>query len=332
MLRRCYPSLQRAAAAAAAVPSASTLNVIVRHPSPSMNKCELVLRDRQPIDVAKVEAEHRRYVSMFHREVALPTAHSSSGITVRLSTNVVCLPPLADFPDSVFVEDTCVILPQLGGAAAVSAVLTRPGAASRRGEVAYIRPAVDMLVSASRSRDPSKSGTVHHLVVEDPDATVDGGVGAMDSFLAPSRVHADDPVVLAALSVTLFAICTALYAHLIHRVMLFGGADVVGASSAATFGARRGAPAPRSSQRQHHDDNESATPPPASRARDDTGMGAATASFSRGVSELYIANDDDESGTGCGCPGAAPVAAALPPSRVAAGQRRIAHSARSGGA
>jgi dimethylargininase len=49
---------------------------------------------------------------------------------------VVTLPPDAKHPDSTFVEDTALILPGLG------ALLTRPGAPSRAGEVESIREAL----------------------------------------------------------------------------------------------------------------------------------------------------------------------------------------------
>lgn len=45
------------------------------------------------------------------------------------------LEPLADFPDATFVEDAAVVT-------ARGAIVTRPGAASRAGEVAAIRPAL----------------------------------------------------------------------------------------------------------------------------------------------------------------------------------------------
>ena len=45
------------------------------------------------------------------------------------------LPPLADFPDSVFVEDAALVLSD-------TAILLRPGAKSRSGEVAAIAPAM----------------------------------------------------------------------------------------------------------------------------------------------------------------------------------------------
>ncbi len=48
---------------------------------------------------------------------------------------VIELPPLKAYPDAVFVEDTALCLPQ-------GAVLMRPGARSRMGEVAEMKPAL----------------------------------------------------------------------------------------------------------------------------------------------------------------------------------------------
>lgn len=64
------------------------------------------------IDVLRARAQHARY-----RE-----ALGAAGV------EVVELPPLEHQPDSVFVEDTAVILESI-------ALITRPGAPSRRGEV-----------------------------------------------------------------------------------------------------------------------------------------------------------------------------------------------------
>ncbi len=61
----------------------------------------------------------------------------ASYVTALKSTGaeVVVLPALEDFPDAVFVEDTALCLPQ-------GAVLMRPGAATRMGEVAHMAPAL----------------------------------------------------------------------------------------------------------------------------------------------------------------------------------------------
>lgn len=54
-------------------------------------------------------------------------------------------------PDSTFVEDTAIVTPQ-------AAILTRPGAASREGEVAAIRPSLEGFYSRTFTIDPP--GTV----------------------------------------------------------------------------------------------------------------------------------------------------------------------------
>ncbi len=67
---------------------------------------------------------------------AMQAAHATYVATLReAGARVIELPALPDFPDSVFVEDTALCLPQ-------GAVLMRPGAPSRMGEVAAIAPAL----------------------------------------------------------------------------------------------------------------------------------------------------------------------------------------------
>ena len=75
-------------------------------------ECQLTHLERVPIDPARATAQHAAY------EQALADA----------GFDIVRLPELADDPDAVFVEDTALIL---GG----HAVITRPGAPSRIGEV-----------------------------------------------------------------------------------------------------------------------------------------------------------------------------------------------------
>lgn len=112
--------------------------VALTRPVPSsINDCELTHLERIPIDVALARAQHREY------EAALET----------LGCTVVQLPALDDQPDSVFVEDTAIVLDEV-------AILTRPGAESRRGETASM---AEVLV---RYRP-----VVH---IEEP-GTIDGG-------------------------------------------------------------------------------------------------------------------------------------------------------------
>jgi dimethylargininase len=77
-----------------------------------MARCELTHLARSPIDVALAEHQHATY------------AHALATLGCRLLE----LPSEPDLPDSVFVEDTAVVLDEI-------AVLTRPGAASRQPEV-----------------------------------------------------------------------------------------------------------------------------------------------------------------------------------------------------
>ncbi|WP_304083794.1 dimethylarginine dimethylaminohydrolase family protein [Maridesulfovibrio ferrireducens] len=72
-------------------------------------------------DMELTHVQHRNYIKYFE----------SKGIAVTV------LDAVEDFPDSVFVEDTAVMIPIDGG---VAAFLTCPGAKSRRGEVERIKP------------------------------------------------------------------------------------------------------------------------------------------------------------------------------------------------
>jgi dimethylargininase len=104
---------------------------------PSIARCELTHLPREPIDWARAEEQHRRY------EEALES----------LGCRVLRLPALPDFPDSVFVEDTAIVLDEC-------AVITRPGAPSRRGETPSVAQAL-------REHRPL-------LCIESP-GTIDGG-------------------------------------------------------------------------------------------------------------------------------------------------------------
>ncbi|HLH18104.1 MAG TPA: arginine deiminase family protein [Bryobacteraceae bacterium] len=95
------------------------LTALTRAPSPSISACELTFLARQPIDFAHAAAQHRAYEDCLR----------------SLGLRVISLPALPDLPDSVFVEDPAVVLDEI-------AILTRPGAASRRPEVECLAPAL----------------------------------------------------------------------------------------------------------------------------------------------------------------------------------------------
>jgi len=93
---------------------------ITRKISPSIAICELTHLDRLAIDPSRAALQHDAYCA------ALEEAGCS----------LVSLPAEPEMPDSVFVEDGAVVVDEI-------AVLTRPGAASRRPEIDSIRAALE---------------------------------------------------------------------------------------------------------------------------------------------------------------------------------------------
>ena len=110
---------------------------ITRKISPRFNECEVTHIERTPIDLNVARAQHQEYVHAL----------------AALGCQVIELPEEPDLPDSVFVEDTAFILPEV-------AVITRPGADSRK-------PETESIIRALSSYRP----LVH---VTEP-GTVDGG-------------------------------------------------------------------------------------------------------------------------------------------------------------
>ncbi len=110
---------------------------ITREVSPALGDCELSYVPREPIDVARAASQHHAY------------RRALEGLGCR----VLSLPAEPTQPDSVFVEDVAIVLDEV-------AVLTRPGAASRRAEVAGVAVALN-----------------HYrpLLALEPPATLDGG-------------------------------------------------------------------------------------------------------------------------------------------------------------
>ncbi|MGH8281380.1 MAG: dimethylarginine dimethylaminohydrolase family protein [Gammaproteobacteria bacterium] len=88
---------------------------ITRAVSPSIVHCKLTHLAREPMDLQRARAQHQRYEELLE----------------ELGCKLVRLPAEPELPDSVFVEDTAVVLDEL-------AVITRPGAESRRAETASI--------------------------------------------------------------------------------------------------------------------------------------------------------------------------------------------------
>jgi len=113
------------------------LVAVTRGVSPSIKRCELTHLDRETIDVALAAEQHRQYEECLE----------------NLSCVLNAMPAEPDLPDSVFVEDTAVIVKEL-------ALLTRPGASSRRDEI----PGMAQVL-----------GEYRPVVFVSPPGTIDGG-------------------------------------------------------------------------------------------------------------------------------------------------------------
>jgi dimethylargininase len=92
---------------------------ITREVSAQIGRCELTYQNRETINVELARAQHRRY------EQCLTT----------LGCSVHRLHEEPELPDSVFVEDAAIVLDEL-------AIITRPGAESRRPETQSVAAAL----------------------------------------------------------------------------------------------------------------------------------------------------------------------------------------------
>ena len=110
---------------------------ITRKISQSITNCELTHLERTPIDLQIAREQHQQY------ETALKS----------IGCEVISLPELPNLPDSVFVEDTAVILDEV-------AIITNPGAVSRK-------PEIDSIVEVLQK--------YRELIFIESPATVDGG-------------------------------------------------------------------------------------------------------------------------------------------------------------
>ena len=95
------------------------LHAITRELSPAIARCELTHLAREPLDYSRALAQHAAYQQLL----------------AALGVQVTRLPAEPDLPDAVFVEDTAIVLDEL-------AVITHPGAPSRRAEVAAVEAAL----------------------------------------------------------------------------------------------------------------------------------------------------------------------------------------------
>ncbi len=92
---------------------------IVRDVSASLADCELSFVERAPIDLDRARAQHHDYCDALR----------------ALGCELLQVPTLDAMADAVFVEDTAVVVNEI-------AVMTRPGAVSRRSEGASVATAL----------------------------------------------------------------------------------------------------------------------------------------------------------------------------------------------
>jgi dimethylargininase len=95
------------------------LTAITRAVSPAIVNCELTFVDRQPIDLAKAQAQHRAYEQLLE----------------TLGVRVISLAAEPSLPDSMFVEDPAIVLEEL-------AVILPLGTKSRQPEAESLAKAL----------------------------------------------------------------------------------------------------------------------------------------------------------------------------------------------
>jgi len=141
---------------------------LTRPVPPSIAQCELTHLAREPISFERAAAQHDLY------EAALRT----------LGCQVTRIAGQPDHPDSVFIEDTALVLDEC-------AVITRPGAASRRGEVDLVAEALTPWRALHRLEAPDTldGGDVlrvgKRLWVGMSSRSTAGGAAQLVKFLAP---------------------------------------------------------------------------------------------------------------------------------------------------
>ena len=98
----------------------------------ALTACQLTHLARVPIDIALAREQHADY----ERTLAL------------LGCEVVTVPVAHELPDSVFVEDTAIVLDEI-------AVITRPGASSRRPETGAVASTLGSFRQLEFLREPA---------------------------------------------------------------------------------------------------------------------------------------------------------------------------------
>jgi len=141
---------------------------ITRGVSATINDCELTHMARTPIDVALAREQHAAY------EFAL----ASLGCEIRR------IPADDRYPDAVFIEDTAIVLDEI-------AVITRPGAESRRGELDAVAAVLGEYRTLARIEAPATIDGGDVLQLDDvlyvgrTPRTSDDGIAQLRELIAP---------------------------------------------------------------------------------------------------------------------------------------------------
>jgi dimethylargininase len=144
------------------------LTAITREVSPAITRCELTHLARSPIDLELARSQHRAYEELLR----------GAGCRVeRLDAE-------PDMPDSMFVEDAAVVTGE-------TAIVTRPGAPSRRLETPTVAEALRRYRALQRIEAPATvdGGDVlvagRRVFVGRSPRTNDEGIGQLRRMLAP---------------------------------------------------------------------------------------------------------------------------------------------------
>ena len=145
------------------------MRALVRRPSRRVAEGEVTHLARVPVDVDLALAQHAAYVELLRRH----------------GYEIVEAPELDEHPDGLFVEDALVMI---GGLA----LLTRPGALSRRSEVASIATVVAALgLPVARITEPGTLDggdvlvTDRHVFVGRSTRTNDAAIAQLAAICAP---------------------------------------------------------------------------------------------------------------------------------------------------
>jgi len=153
---------------------------LTRDVSAAITRCELTHLAREPIDLQRARRQHEAY------EQGLRNA----------GCDVVRLAAGDDMPDSVFIEDIAVVFDEL-------AIVTRPGAESRRVETAAV---VEALVA------------YRPLAYIEPPGTIDGG----DVLVAGKRVFVGESRRTNATAISQMGRLLGPYRYTVHIVPVQG--------------------------------------------------------------------------------------------------------------